>query len=529
MGRLQDFQSVTPSTSNDKLLIVQSQDQGLATLDTVGQKIATDTTHSGLTTASKKLVGALNELNSGKVNKTTLANLITLASKSGAIASFSTDIADKLFSCYANIQAVQSGSGTPALDNVRSISGWNVCNFTQTGKNIFDNVYPSIATTVKYRQIKVGNGTYTFSTNCPLNTGNAASLFAFGGYATSGGSTSINGFWNGQTRTVTTTDGYITIGYRNDSGVDPRNYGVQIEVGSTATAYEKFGKTTPILFNQTIYEDNKPIIINTNDTGYTAVMSGFAVKANQNYTFSCEQLTDLTSAERNSLLVVFESGQATIYESSSTNYHLKRGKHQLSFTPTSDTKIEIRIWGHTLSSQTVYDQFRLETPQTIYGAVLNVLSGRLKVTHDKIVLDGTQELFSTDWQPKTNSVGWIYKYSVTNNKLEPSSVIPNILCDKYPTQPYGSLYSQDVVGVGVYNTTYAGLFVRVADTSLTTASAINAWLANNPLTIVYELAEPKIIQLTPTEVQTLVGQNNIFEDCGDIDLKYLETIGNMIA
>lgn len=61
MARLQDYQAVTPAGS-DNLLIVQSQGQGLATLNAVGQKIANDTTISSLTTTAKTPVGAINEL-----------------------------------------------------------------------------------------------------------------------------------------------------------------------------------------------------------------------------------------------------------------------------------------------------------------------------------------------------------------------------------------------------------------------------------------------------------------------------------
>lgn len=61
MARLQDYQTVTPATS-DNLLIVQSQGQGLSTLNAVGQKIANDTTISSLNTTSKNTVGAINEL-----------------------------------------------------------------------------------------------------------------------------------------------------------------------------------------------------------------------------------------------------------------------------------------------------------------------------------------------------------------------------------------------------------------------------------------------------------------------------------
>lgn len=64
MARLQDFSSVTPASS-DNLLIVQSQGQGLATINTVGQKIANDANISSLQTTSKHITGAINELNTG--------------------------------------------------------------------------------------------------------------------------------------------------------------------------------------------------------------------------------------------------------------------------------------------------------------------------------------------------------------------------------------------------------------------------------------------------------------------------------
>lgn len=69
MARLQDFQSVTP-TGSDNLLIVQAQGQGLSTLNAVGQKVANDTTISSLATTAKTIVGAINENKSNIDNKT---------------------------------------------------------------------------------------------------------------------------------------------------------------------------------------------------------------------------------------------------------------------------------------------------------------------------------------------------------------------------------------------------------------------------------------------------------------------------
>lgn len=37
---------------------------------------------------------------------------------------------------------------------------------------------------------------------------------------------------------------------------------------------------------------------------------------------------------------------------------------------------------------------------------------------------------------------------------------------------------------------------------------------------VYPLATPHTYQLTPEEVKTILGQNNIFTDCGDVTVQY---------
>ncbi len=46
-------------------------------------------------------------------------------------------------------------------------------------------------------------------------------------------------------------------------------------------------------------------------------------------------------------------------------------------------------------------------------------------------------------------------------------------------------------------------------------------MEGTPLQVVYGLAEPKTYQLTPAEVTTLLGVNNIWADTGDVSLEYL--------
>lgn len=127
------------------------------------------------------------------------------------------------------------------------------------------------------------------------------------------------------------------------------------------------------------------------------------------------------------------------------------------------------------------------------GNVYNYIDFERKVfvkNVGSVVLDGTQTIQLTNWRPKTNSVGWLYSYNLTNNKISSTYVAPNVLTDKIPTTTYNGIYNNDISCITAYTSTAYGLCVRVADTSLTTSSAINTYLSANPITVYYELETP---------------------------------------
>jgi hypothetical protein len=47
-----------------------------------------------------------------------------------------------------------------------------------------------------------------------------------------------------------------------------------------------------------------------------------------------------------------------------------------------------------------------------------------------------------------------------------------------------------------------------------------AQLASTPMQVVYTLATPIEITLTPTQIETLIGQNNVWSDAGEVDVDY---------
>ena len=54
-------------------------------------------------------------------------------------------------------------------------------------------------------------------------------------------------------------------------------------------------------------------------------------------------------------------------------------------------------------------------------------------------------------------------------------------------------------------------------------AAIKTWLADNPIAFVLPLVTPITYQLTPSEIQTLIGTNVLWSDTnGDMEVKYLK-------
>jgi hypothetical protein len=158
-----------------------------------------------------------------------------------------------------------------------------------------------------------------------------------------------------------------------------------------------------------------------------------------------------------------------------------------------------------------------------FGGTLDVVSGELVVDRAMITLDGTQNISIANWRPTSSGVGWVYPYSLTNNKVERSDAnMPKVISDSLPTITYATAFQGTSIGVTTLASTGStsyGLVVRTSDASLTTASAINAYLSANPITVCYELANPQTIQLTPQEVELLTGTNNVWSD-GDVTLVY---------
>ena len=154
-------------------------------------------------------------------------------------------------------------------------------------------------------------------------------------------------------------------------------------------------------------------------------------------------------------------------------------------------------------------------PETLYGFDINWTTGLVTVTHKRSLLNGNFTKVST-------SVSGYCCGNVAIADMMPESVNKGY-CDMLTPveRPYASYVNGASIVFGFPSapkTIYA--FIPETLIAENTLDAINAYFAANPATIVYPLAEPYTIQLTPQQMETLKGTNNIWSNAGETAVTY---------
>lgn len=151
------------------------------------------------------------------------------------------------------------------------------------------------------------------------------------------------------------------------------------------------------------------------------------------------------------------------------------------------------------SGQTIHVEWTDEAG-TVHGGKLDVISGELSV--DRATID----LASLTWKA--------YGTAGTNRRVG-SNVLPNVLT------PSANNVKGDFITEQYKTVVYAQLnYLNFSQIAMTPTGTLTLGFddVNYPSgRICYKLAEPIVYHLTPHEVQTLLGQNNIWADCGDIE------------
>lgn len=170
------------------------------------------------------------------------------------------------------------------------------------------------------------------------------------------------------------------------------------------------------------------------------------------------------------------------------------------------------------------EQYTISLDGTRYGGTLDVTNGVLTLTH------GYADLGSLTWTEVATTrltVGSYHRATIDGQASSADRICSNYklllpagLTDLIAT--WGADIDKVMFMAGGSNAKY----VYIIDSSYADATAFKT--AMDGVDYVYLLATPLTVQLTPTEVTTLLGDNNIFCSTGDTEVTYRADMGLFI-
>lgn len=200
--------------------------------------------------------------------------------------------------------------------------------------------------------------------------------------------------------------------------------------------------------------------------------------------------------------------------------------------PLSELEVEIEPNLSGVSSVTITNKDDLDNPTqndtytvslggTYYGGTLDVKNGVLTVTHQFVEYDGSAD---ENWIAGGWSLG-LRAYAEL--PAQSDGVWNDVMFNQLTT--YDTY--QQVVGSGGLTASKLYIDTYWDSTLYPNITALKTHLSNNPLKVCYKLDTPTVITgLSDTDIRTLLGNNNIFADSGDIEkVTYFKTGCESIA
>lgn len=150
----------------------------------------------------------------------------------------------------------------------------------------------------------------------------------------------------------------------------------------------------------------------------------------------------------------------------------------------------------------------------IFGGYVDLISGTLVV--DRVYVNARDKT----WKLGGNGT-YVYSNFADTDKTQKTEILTNIApsINSVATEGYFSWGGSPNNGNMIFQSSI--LAPTLADW--------NTYITNNDVQIVYYLATPQTYQLTPQQVNTLVGTNNVWSEQGNIELSYHIPITNLLV
>lgn len=144
---------------------------------------------------------------------------------------------------------------------------------------------------------------------------------------------------------------------------------------------------------------------------------------------------------------------------------------------------------------------------TVYGGTLNVSTGRMTVTH---VMNTVSEFAWSETDTPN-----IFRTNTTDKAIRTADLISSV----YKTvEPTIVLANMPDLSIKANASNSYRRYVYVKDTRYSTVEEFAAAQASTQ--IAYELYTPLYLDVEPQQITTLIGENNVWSDAGDVNVTY---------
>ena len=437
------------------------------------------------------------------------------------------------------------------LEPIQDLHGYDAPWVGGAGKNLIDssNLYQNGA-----NRVDIGTQTFDYHTYLKAGTYTFSNNGVGVVYCQLQGSSSTIEVHNQTVQSGTFTipqDGYYAFWVYYWNGISVSDVtNVQLELGSTATAWTPYENICPIsgwdevgvsvygknLLNSNSFADgyigsDGTINASSGAPRYEKVSDYIPIESGRPYVFSC---TIDNADEKWVGIGIYNANKAFIGRIGGV---LGNSKNVIQAIASSQTggiyyvRISLRTYNNMTDAQfedgtspTEYEEYKYYTttlPSTTYGGTLDVVSGVLTVTHK------TVDLTNIAGWAKSSLYGGSFYLPTSNANLKFKARTP-FICSHLKTETalanynYGDCFCDNSINLWVFD-----------DASKTTTDFYNYLSEQSqngtPVLVCGELANTQTYQLTPQQIQTLVGQNNVWSDVGEITARIAETYKDVLS
>ncbi len=157
----------------------------------------------------------------------------------------------------------------------------------------------------------------------------------------------------------------------------------------------------------------------------------------------------------------------------------------------------------------------------IIAGTLDITTGVLSITH----VDYSTEAWANSYTTGSTSSTYVQAAFTPRNQ---GLTLGYVWSDRFSSE-YASGVVNKMAFITSGNAKRAFFNIPISELSDTTTEAVQAWLAAEHVQFVFKYDTPVTVQLTPHEVKTLLGENNLWADTGAVTVTYRANISDYIT